>query len=206
MPPQHDKRGGRPPRQSPSHPQVDPPVEWICLGDIVAPFGLHGELKLLPQTDFPERIATHATLYLGPTYAPFALVEARPHGGVILLQLADVADVTAAEKLRGLSVFIPATEAAPLAEDQYYIHDLIGLRALHRDGRDLGVVADIFAGSAQELLAIKQPSKPVVLVPFVKAIIPSVDFTTRTITIDPPLGLFADDAATAADDTAPDKD
>ena len=184
-----DNKGAAPPT-----PNGDPTNDWITLGEIVAPFGLHGEVKLLSQTDFPDRIAEHEALYLGPMHESYTLLEARPHGGVILLRFEGIDDLTAAEKLRNLSVCIPQAEAAPLAEDQYYIHDLIGLRALHINGEELGTVVDVFAGSGQELLSIRRVGKQSVLVPLVKALVPAIDLVARTVTIDPPAGLFDDDA------------
>ena len=168
------------------------PIDWLVVGQIVAPFGLKGDVKLLPQTDFPDRLGTHATLYLGPDHRPLHLTDVHPHGGVLLLHFVDVEDIDAAEKLRGQEVTIPANEAAPLAEDQYYIHDLIGLRAIHTNGVELGIVADVLGGAAQDLLVVRRAGVADVLVPLVKALVPKVDLATRTLTIDPPLGLFDD--------------
>ena len=168
------------------------PMEWLVVGQIVAPFGLKGDVKLLPQTDFPDRLTTHEMLYLGPDHRPLHLMDAHPHGGVLLLHFADIDDIDAAEKLRGQEVTIPANEAAPLAEDQYYIHDLIGLRAIHVNGVELGMVADVLGGAAQDLLVVRRAGVADVLVPLVKALVPTVDLATRTLTIDPPLGLFDD--------------
>lgn len=191
-PPPPKRHIGRP--IAPPPPTSQPPVNnWLTLGEIVAPFGLHGEVKLLSQTDFPDRIAAHKTLYLGPDHRAFTLENAHPHAGVVLLKLAGVDDMTAAERLRNLTVSIPITEAAPLAPDQYFIHDLIGLRAQHIAGTDLGVVADVISGAAQDLLVIRYPGKQDVLVPLVKALVPTVDLAKRIAIIDPPMGLFDDD-------------
>ena len=185
------------PRGKRPRPATDPapavaPTDWLVVGQIVAPFGLKGDVKLLPQTDFPDRLATHETLYLGPEHRPLRLTDAHPHGGVLLLHFADVDDIDTAEKLRGQEVTIPANEAAPLAEDQYYIHDLIGLRAIHVNGVELGIVADVLGGAAQDLLVVRRAGVADVLVPLVKALVPKVDLTARTLTVDPPLGLFDD--------------
>jgi 16S rRNA processing protein RimM len=182
------------PTMPPSGPTNDD--EWIVVGHIVAPFGLQGEVKLISQTDFPERLADHKTLYLGPQRLPYRLLSAHPHGGVILLRFATINDMTAAETLRGLVAAIPAREAAPLATDQYYIHDLIGLRAVHVNGAELGTVADVLGGAAQDLLVVRRVAQPDVLVPFVAALVPAVDLAARTVTIDPPAGLFDDEWTT----------
>jgi 16S rRNA processing protein RimM len=190
----HNQRPRQPHDNATSPQQRAQPDEWLAIGEIVAPFGVRGEVKLLPQTDFPERIAEHSTLYLGPDHRPYSLLEARQHGNVFLLRLDGVPDMTAAERLRGITVFIPQEEAAPLDADQFYLHDLIGLRAVHVDGTDLGVVADVIDGAAQDVLQVRRPGHPAVLVPFVKEIVPTVDLIARTITIDPPIGLFSGEA------------
>jgi len=169
------------------------PTDWVVVGYIAATFGLKGDVKLAPQTDFPERLAEHKTLYLGPEHRPMPLVSARIHGTVVLLRFAGIDDITAAEGLRHLTVSIPATTVAPLNPDQYYVHDLIGLRAVHVNGHDLGIIADVYTGTSQDLLVVRQPGKAEVLVPLVKALVPQVDIAARVVTIDPPGGLFDDD-------------
>jgi 16S rRNA processing protein RimM len=193
-----------PPRQRPSRPaslrETAPSFspagadeEWVAVGIIVGPFGLRGEVKLLPQTDFPERLTPQRTLYLGPEHRPATIESARPHGPHLLIRFVGVADMTAAAALRGLSVSIPQHEAAPLAQDQYYIHDLIGLAARDLAGADLGIVGDVISGAAQDLLVVRRPGHPDVLVPLVKAIVIQVDLAGGVIALDPPRGLFDDD-------------
>ncbi|MBA3826437.1 MAG: ribosome maturation factor RimM [Ktedonobacterales bacterium] len=191
------RRYGRP--KAPPHPVVDAvtpeptPTDWVVVGRIVATFGLKGDVKLAPQTDFPERLAAHKILYLGPEHRSLPLVSARVHGTVVLLRFAGIDDITAAEGLRHLVVSIPATKVAPLNPDQFYVHDLIGLRAVHVNGHDLGVIADVYTNTAQDLLVVRQPGKAEVLVPLVKALVPQVDIAARVVTIDPPGGLFDED-------------
>lgn len=185
------------PKPQPSAPTpVDPASvsDWLTLGKIVAPFGIRGEVKLYPETDFPERVATHAFLYLGTDHRPYALESSRVHGSVVLVKFATIPDMTTAETLRGQVVMIPIDEATPLPEDRYYIHDLIGLQAVHIDGTPLGRIADVYTGQAQDLLVVRRQGEPDVLVPLVKALVPRIDIAGRTLTIDPPEGLFGGEA------------
>lgn len=183
----------RPALGRPAPDAASPPTEWIALGKIVAPFGLKGEVKLLPDgTDFPERMGDHPLLYLGPDHQPYTPLSVHPHGGVLLVRFEGIEDIDAAEPLRGMVVMIPASEAAPLPADQYYIHELIGLRALHINGTELGTVADVLGGAAQDLLVVRRIGAADVLVPLVKALVPTIDLANRTLIIDPPLGLFDD--------------
>ncbi|MGZ3675791.1 MAG: ribosome maturation factor RimM, partial [Ktedonobacterales bacterium] len=117
--------------------------EWVVVGEFVGPFGIHGEVKLRPITDFPERFERTPTLYVGDKHVPYRVEQAHMHKQLVLLRLAGITDVDAAEQLRGAQVWIPATELTPLQEDQFYLHDVVGLRVQHVNGRPLGVVTDV---------------------------------------------------------------
>ncbi len=80
----------------------------------------------------------------------------------------------------------PADEAAE--PDAWYDHQLVGLTVL-RDGVEVGTVSLVDHFPAQDLLHVDTPSGTV-LVPFVQAIVPSVDVEAGTLVVTPPLGLF----------------
>ncbi len=162
----------------------------MTVGRITAPFGLHGEVKCVLETDFPDRLAEREVLYVGPARTPMQLESARSHGTILLLHFVAISDITAAKTLRGMTVAVPPGEIAPLGPDQYYLHDLVGLRAVHVNGSELGTVVDVMTGAAQDLLVVRRAGLADVLVPFVKVLVPRVDLAARTVTIDPPLGLF----------------
>jgi 16S rRNA processing protein RimM len=76
----------------------------------------------------------------------------------------------------------------PAESDAWYDHQLVGLRAL-RDGSEVGRVIRVDHLPAQDLLAIDTGSGEV-LVPFVSAMVPTVDIKAGTVTLTPPPGLF----------------
>ncbi len=165
-------------------------ADWLTIGSIVAVFGLRGEVKILSQTDFPDRLAQRAYLYIGQNHTPYAIQTVRQHGSMLIMQFAEITDATQAAKMCGQLAMIPQDEAADLAPDQYYIHDLIGLQVLHVDGHVLGIVVDVLTNGAQDLLKVRRNGGSDVFLPFVKALVPKVNITLRTITADPPIGLF----------------
>jgi len=101
----------------------------------------------------------------------------------------DVDDRTAAESLVRAILWVDQDAAElPAEPDAWYDHQLVGLRAL-RDGVDVGRVARVDHLPAQDLLAVDTGSGEV-LVPFVVAIVPTVDLAAGTVTLTPPAGLF----------------
>lgn len=175
----------------------DATQDWVAVGEVAGAFGIAGELKISPLTDFPERFERTPTLYVGEKRTPYHVLAARSHKQHILLRLEEIADLDAAERLRGATLWIPADQLVTLPQDLFYVHDLIGMRVQHVNGDDLGTVADVLGTPGNDLFVIHTPAGREVLLPAVKAFIPSIDRDARLITVDPIPGLFDDRAEEA---------
>ena len=168
----------------------------LRVGRLVKAHGLKGALKVELYTDDPARRFTPgATFTLQvPTTSDWhgktlELVELRWYNTHAVAFFKDVADRTAAESLVKAILWVEQdAEELPTEEDAWYDHQLVGLGVL-RDGVRVGTVIRIDHLPAQDLLTIKTDTGEV-LVPFVKAIVPSVDVAAGTITVTPPPGLF----------------
>lgn len=179
---------------------------WIAVGEIVGAFGIRGEVKVLPQTDFPDRFARTPTLYLGDARAPRAVQSARQHQRIVLLKLDGVDDETAAQRLRGLTLWIPESERTPLADDQFYLHDVVGLKVVHVNGQPLGEVVDFITGSGNDLFVVRAtPGGREALLPAVREFIRELDIPGGVLRVDPIPGLFDNQSENAADSSNPDE-
>jgi 16S rRNA processing protein RimM len=160
----------------------------------VALFGIRGEVKVLPQTDIPNRFVQLRDVFLGPTHRRFRVTRASAYKeAMVLLHLAGVESANAAEPLIGQDIAIPLAEIPVLPSDQYYIHDLIGLRVESTTGQHLGVIADILTTGANDVYLVREAtSGREVLVPAVKAMVRRVDIPGGVVIIDPLPGLFDD--------------
>lgn len=175
---------------------------WLTLGVIVAPLGIRGEVKVLSQSDFPERFLRPGPRWLQspreeePT--PTTLLKGRPAPGknLYILQLTEVTDRSQAEALVNYSLVIPRGEreerrygGSPLGPEEYHAADLIDLPVyLQGTGALLGRVEDIYE-AGHDLLVVSAGEKRH-LIPFVKAVVPVVDLAAGRIEIDPPPGLL----------------
>jgi 16S rRNA processing protein RimM len=186
----------------------------LRVGRLLKAHGLKGALKLELYTDDPaKRFVPGAVFSLQvPTSSPWhgktiELAELRWYNGHPVAFFEGVADRTVAETLVKAILWIDADVAAEEPEpDAWYDHQLVGLRAL-RDGTQVGEVVRVDHLPAQDLLVVKTPDRGEVLVPFVSAIVPTVDVDAGTVTLTPPAGLFEelpdaepDPAATAPSD------
>lgn len=169
---------------------------WLAVGRIRKPHGLHGELVAEPVTDRPERVEPGIEIGIGPD-APttsFRILTVRWHKGLWLLALEGVTRCEDVDPLRNHWLFLPAPERSSLPPTYYYEHELVGIRCRDGQGRDLGKVTSLLPGGAQALLAIRTPDGRDVLAPFISPIVVRVELPAGVIVLDPPRGLFDDDA------------
>jgi 16S rRNA processing protein RimM len=168
--------------------------EFLLIGLIVAPFGVKGQLKLKAFTDRPDHIARRVrTLYLqqGSERSEHTLARLHEHKpGLLILTLKEIKDREAADALRGAEVYIREAEAAPLAADEYFLHQLVGLNAVTVAGQPIGKVRQILETGAGEILVIARPDQPDALVPMVRDFIASLDIPGGQVVITPIEGLL----------------
>jgi 16S rRNA processing protein RimM len=177
---------------------------YLVVGQIVAPHGIRGEVKVEVMSDNPDRFKTGAELYLSSTpegtdARPVKLATSRPHHDRRLVRLSATADRNAAEALRGLYLLIPEAEAMALDEHENFVHDLIGLRVETTAGEPLGEIVEIVFTPANDVY-VARGEVGEVLLPATREVVRSVDLAARTMVVELPEGLLAPAMAENATD------
>jgi len=176
------------------------PDGWISVGRIVGPHGREGEVRVYPNSDFPERFLAPGDRWLlkprAQTPEQVKLVQGRylAGKGLYLLKLAGINYRDQAEALRDAQLLVTAADRLPLDPGEFHVDDLIGLAAvLQSSGSLIGTVSDVFsAGNDLLEVTLTHPVEKVdkVLVPFVEEIVPIVDLANQRVELNPPSGLF----------------
>jgi 16S rRNA processing protein RimM len=172
-----------------------PEAAWLAVGHVRRPHGVHGEISVETVTDFPERLAPGVEVGFGHESPEFHKVvhRVRFHKGGWLVSFADIRDRSEVEGWRGLWMFLPAQERSQLPENYYYEHELVGCSCRLADGTALGEIKELQTGPGGALLVVTT-AKGEVMVPFVSQMVVGVDLAARAVVLDPPRGLFDDDA------------
>lgn len=167
--------------------------DFLLIGEIVAAFGIKGQVKMRSLTDNIEHLQRNVTsVYIGAKHKQHRIKELFEHKpGLLVLQLEGVATRTDAENLRGSEVTILESQAAPLGEGEYFIHQLYNLEVVLEDGEPLGKVRDVLQTGANEVLVVAREGKPDALIPVVADIV-SFDFATKRATVRPIEGMIVD--------------
>lgn len=165
--------------------------------------GVHGEVRVVPSSDNPDRFAPGSVLYGRPGRSgvvgqragedmKLTVETCRGGDAFPVVSFRGIHDRTAAEALRGYVLFIGGDQLPELEDDEYYPFDLVGLTVRGLTGSPRGVVVDAVESPAHALLVVRlaaegSPAAQApreVLVPFVREAVPTVDVAQGYVVID----------------------
>jgi 16S rRNA processing protein RimM len=163
----------------------------VLMGVVVAPHGVRGEVRIQSHCEDPADIGSYGALTDESgkrSYTVHPLGEVR---GNVLARIDGVADRNAADRLRGLRLYVAREALPPAADGEWYHVDLIGLRAVGVDGKEYGKVLAVEDFGAGTLLEVGEGTGGrSFMLPFSDQAVPTVDIAGGVVTIDPPAGLL----------------
>ncbi len=173
------------------------PTDTVVVGRIGRPHGVRGLATVEVRTDDPDlRFAPGQVLGTDPAErGPLTVADRRWHSGTLLLQLVgpsgQVYDTReAVDALRNTLLLVSVADLPEIEDpDSFYDHQLVGLQARLPGDEVLGEVTAV-RHEAQDLLVVRRPDAPDALIPFVAAIVPTVDPAGGFLVVDPPEGLL----------------
>ena len=167
--------------------------EYIEVGKIVALHALHGAIKVQPWCDSVQFLSEFAVLYTRAGKQEYPVESIRDVGGMAVVKFAGVDTPQAAAELRGQVVYIRRADAV-LAEGEYFMCDLIGLRAVDADtGDTLGEIIEVSQPGANDVYHVRCPDGREVLVPAIKQVIINTDVAGGVMYMRPMKGIFDDE-------------
>ncbi|MCB0138388.1 MAG: ribosome maturation factor RimM [Caldilineaceae bacterium] len=174
--------------------RVHVPDGYLAVGRVIGVHGLRGEVKVELHTDFPERFQPGLQLFLGEALQPVSIRQARPHKGHMLILFDAYHSRSAVENMRNTWLFVHEDHAIELSEDEYWVHDIVGLAVYTDDGQHLGQVADVLATGANDVYIVE----PVglinkgreILLPAIAEVIQQVDLAAGRLIVKLPEGIL----------------
>lgn len=133
----------------------------VTLAVITGAHGVTGEVRLKLFCESADSLKVHKSFNAG-SLTP-TMIRAANHGATA--RFAEVADRTAAEKMRGTEITVPRDALPPLAEGEYYHTDLLDLPAVSTTGEALGKVVAVENFGAGDVLEIEREAGKRFMVP-----------------------------------------
>ena len=107
----------------------------------------------------------------------------------IIIKLQGINNRTAAEQLRGGLLQRQRSELRALADDEYFIFDLIGLNVKSVSGDPIGTITEMMNMPAHDIYVVKNGPREI-LIPAIKSIVKKIDINAGEMIIDPIDGLI----------------
>ena len=164
----------------------------VVVGRLGRPHGVRGDVLVDVRTDEPERRFAPGTTF-ATAAGTLTVASARWHSSRLIVSFDEVHDRPAAERLRGIELGIEVSvDDAPDDPDEFYDHQLLGLRVEDAAGTAVGSVAEVLHLPGQDLLVVRRNSGAESLVPFVTELVPTVDLPHRRLVLADVPGLLDD--------------
>lgn len=157
----------------------------ITIGKAVRPFGVKGEMKIEPMTDFPERFKDLRRVYLVSPAGRELVCEVRSQryaGGVPFLLFSGYDSPEKAKTLNGWFLKVPEEETVPLPQGSYYWFELVGMEVISESGEKLGTITEVFETGSNDVYVMKQGRKEIYL-PATKEIVKHIDRKAKRMVI-----------------------
>ncbi|HET8877491.1 MAG TPA: ribosome maturation factor RimM [Casimicrobiaceae bacterium] len=166
------------------------PARLVVMGRVGAPHGVHGAVKVRPESADPASLCTYGIWWLRrrdePSWRAHSVRSVRGQGEWLVAELAGIDSREAAGALRGGEVAIPRESLPALAADEYYQADLAGMAVVNRDGVSLGALRGFLESGAHPIARVVDDEGRERLIPWVADYIDAVDASARRIEVDWP--------------------
>jgi 16S rRNA processing protein RimM len=159
----------------------------VCLGQIGAPHGVHGEVRLHSFTAEPAAIAGYGPLETEDGRI-VAIETLRPVKNGFVAALSGIGDRDAAARLVNTKLYVPRERLPePQTPDEYYHADLIGLRAVDGAGKDCGTVVAVHNFGAGDIIEVRPAHGGATqLLPFDARTVPEIDVAQGRLVVASP--------------------
>ncbi len=162
-------------------------LEFITIGQIIAPWGVKGQLKVKIITDFPERFSPSAKVYINRQ--PMTIKSTIWQKDRAIIELGHIDSIQDAQRLQGQIVEIHRSQLKTMPQGRYYQFQLIGLEVWTSQGEHLGSISTILTTAGTDIYVVNG-TKGEILIPAVEDVVKSVELDKGRIVIEAIEGLL----------------
>ncbi len=150
----------------------------IILGKIVGTFGIKGEVKIYPLTNYKEMFLDFKSLLVneGDGFKKINIIKARIKKNTVITLLEDIVSIEQAQELIGKEIFIEENELPELDENEEYVYRLLGMKVYLENKEYLGSIIDVFDNGAHNIYVIQDQNGKEIMIPVLVETIITRDF------------------------------
>lgn len=157
--------------------------QMLQVGIISSTHGIRGEVKVFPTTDDVQRFKKlkEVVLDTGKEQNILHIQSVKFFKQFVILQFQEFHDINEVEPYKGRSLYVTRDHAVKLQKDEYFVADLIGLRAVSDDGSLCGRVEDVMETGANDVYVIALEDGRELLLPAIRQCVLEVDMEQQLL-------------------------
>jgi 16S rRNA processing protein RimM len=156
--------------------------DLVEIARIHGPHGLKGKMRITPYGDSFERFKTYSHLIIGQDGTPVKVLSAEQKKGSYIIGMEGFTHIDQVDKIKGETLYVERDQLEELGEDEHYWRDLIGLKVLEENGRELGEVVEIFSTGSNDIYVVDRVKQ--YLIPATEDVIKEISLEKGCIIID----------------------
>ena len=159
--------------------------EYLIVGSITSPHGVHGEVKVYPQTDDVSRFKKLKEVYLDTGKERIVLhpESVKYSKQFVIIKFKEFSNKDEVEGLRTKNLLVDREHAVKLKKGEYFIADLIGISVFRVDDTLLGTLKDVMPTGANDVYVVEKEGGGEILLPAIKECIKEVDVEARKMKV-----------------------
>ncbi|MEE1249929.1 MAG: ribosome maturation factor RimM [Lachnospiraceae bacterium] len=159
--------------------------DLLQVGVITTTHGVRGEVKVFPTTDDANRFKKLKNVILdtGKEQLDLEIAQVKFFKNLVILKFKGIDNINDIEKYKGKSLYVTRENAVKLKKNEYFIADLIGLKAVSEDGTELGKITDVLQTGANDVYVVQQEDGQEVLIPAIRDCVLNVDLEAGIMTL-----------------------
>jgi 16S rRNA processing protein RimM len=164
----------------------------VLMGKVAATHGIRGQLRVNVYSGLAESFLAAGALFLKDAAGRIQqhdIAAVAAHGKKLLIRLEGYSDINQVLPFVGNEVFLDRDQLPATEEDEYYWHDLIGMKVVTTDNRLLGVLESIIETGSNDVYVVAADKREY-LIPALSDVVVSVDVAAKIMTVSPHEGLF----------------
>jgi 16S rRNA processing protein RimM len=159
-------------------------TKQVVVGRFGRVHGVRGDIHVISFTEPSTNILDYSPWLIEKAgqWQPIAIASTRLHNQDIIAHIKNCDDRELAKRYTNIDIAVPIEALPKLAEQEYYWSELIGLRVIDKDGKDLGEVTEILETGANDVLVVKGETEH--LIPYTKDVVLNIDINANQIKVD----------------------
>ena len=168
---------------------------YLRVGVISSTHGIGGEVKVFPTTDDSQRFKKLKKVLLdtGKEYLELEVERVRFFKQMVIVKFKGYNNINDIEKYKGKDLLVPRENAVPLAENEYFIYDIIDAQVETEDGKALGTLTEVLTTGANDVYVVKLPSGKEVLLPVIDDCVKEIDTEQKKVVVHLMPGLLEEE-------------